>query len=339
MKRLHIIARQKAYLNTISQQLLEIFGDSIVLSSTTIQDMTKDLVSAQDIVVLSKEVLIGITRPFIPDSCPVILAKREVNIVATKKLMSLPKNQQILIINDTTEHAEETVNSLKDIFFEHEYSVYDSMSLIEPTTDWLVTPGEMELVPKGFTNVIDIGPRIVNFNTVLEIASYLDMNTSQTSLMNRFFKSQLVVAENYNTKQCLTNNMNTEQHSYDSTHTTDTDIQTQMKDRFSREMSSIIEKIEVHGFLDESLAILEIYQAGQKERESFGRSKVKSRLLDRGIVLTDQQLRLRLEVLHELDLVNVRKGRGGTKLSEKGKVFLRFISQLRTKYSIDAKNI
>lgn len=324
MKKLHIIARQKAYLNTISQQLLEIFGDNIVLSSTTVQDMTKDLVSAQDIVVLSKEVLIGITRPFIPDSCPVILAKREVNIVATKKLISLPKKQQILIINDTTEHAEETVNSLRNIFFEHEYSVYDSISLIEPTTDWLVTPGEMELVPKGFTNVIDIGPRIVNFNTVLEIAGYLDMNTNQTSLMNRFFKSQLVVAEKYNKKQYVTNDMSSEQHSYDSTFTTHADVQTQMKDQFSREMSLMIEKIEVHGFLDESLAILEIYQAGKKELESFGRSKVKSRLLDMGIVLTDQQLRLRLEVLHELGLVNVHKGRGGTKLSDKGEVFFAF---------------
>lgn len=324
MRKLHIIASQKAYLNTISFQLLEIFGDSIALSSTTVQDMTKDLVVENDIVVLSKEVLIGITRPFIPKSCPVILAKREVNIVATKKLLSLPKKQQILIINDTSEHAEETVNSLRNIFFEHEYSAYNSISSIEPTTDWLVTPGEIELVPKGFTNVIDIGPRIVDFNTILEISSYLDMNISQTSLMNRFFKSQLVVAEKYNNKQYLTTSLDHKEHSYEREHTTHHDGETQAKDRFSKDISLMIKKIEVHGFLDESLAILGIYRSGKKELKSFGRTKVKSRLLDMGITLTDQQLRLRLEVLNELGLVNVHKGRGGTKLSDKGEVFFDF---------------
>lgn len=321
MRKLHIIARQKAYLNTISNQLLEIFGDSITLSSTTVQDMTKDLVQKNDIVVLSKEVLIGITRPFIPGTCPVILAKREVNIVATKKLLSLPKKQQILIINDTPEHAVETVNSLRNIFFEHEYSAYDSINSIEPTTDWIVTPGEVELVPKGFTNVIDIGPRIVDFNTVLEISSYLDMNISQASLMNRFFKSQLVVSEKYNNEQYLNNSMdNSDDHDYKA----HKNIETQTKKHVSKEMSSMIEKIEIHGFLDESLAILRIYQSGKKELKSFGRLKVKSRLLDMGITLTDQQLRLRLEILHELGLVNVHKGRGGTKLSDKGEVFLDF---------------
>ncbi|ALS79589.1 hypothetical protein ACQKDD_07190 [Planococcus kocurii] len=325
MRKLHIIARQKAYLNTISNQLLEIFGDSITLSSTTVQDMTKDLVLKNDIVVLSKEVLIGITRPFIPETCPVILAKREVNIVATKKLLSLPKKQQILIINDTSEHAVETVNSLRNIFFEHEYSAYDSISSIEPTTDWIVTPGEIELVPKGFTNVIDIGPRIVDFNTVLEISSCLDMNISQASLMNRFFKSQLVVSEKYNNEQYLINSMDSNDgHSYDYEDKVHKNIETQKKHQGLKEMSSMIEKIEVHGFLDESLAILRIYQSGKKELKSFGRTKVKSRLLDMGINLTDQQLRLRLEILHELGLVNVQKGRGGTKLSDKGEVFLDF---------------
>ncbi|WP_438318005.1 hypothetical protein [Sporosarcina sp. FA9] len=330
MKKLHIVAIQKAYLNTISQQLLEIFGDSVELSSMTLQDMTMDLISEHDIVVLSKEVLIGITRPFIPGSCPIIIAKREVNIVATKKLLNMPKNQQILIINDTIEHAEETATSLRDIFFEHEYSTYDSISSIQPTIDWLVTPGEMELVPKGFTNVIDIGPRIVDFNTVVKIADYLDSNINQISLMNRFFKSQLVLAEEHCIIEGLKNNQTMMQQP--DVHA-NTDEHLQINGQFSEEMSLMIEKIEAHGFLDESLAILEVYQAGKKELESFGRSKVKLRLREVGIVLTDQQLRLRLEVLHELCLVNVRKGRGGTKLSDKGEAFFSFHRNIRDSQS------
>jgi len=282
----------------------------------TLQDMTMDLISGQDVVVLSKEVLIGITRPFIPASCPIIIANREVNLVQTQELLKLPAKQRILVINDTVEHAVETTKSLSDIYYEHEYIAYDPMNLIPEKIDWLVTPGEMELVPKEFTNVIDIGQRILDFNTVLELASILDDSRTRISLMNRFFKSQLSLAqktgvkgEQYSEKTLFPQ---PNKHAFD-------DEKLELSEE---NITSMIEKIEMHGFLEESLAILSVYNEGRKNFQSFGRAKVKSELQRSKINLTDQQLRLRLEVLQELNLVNVRKGRGGTKLSDKGEVFL-----------------
>jgi len=296
--------------------LLDIFGDVVEVSPKTLQDMTMDLISEQDVVVLSKEVLIGITRPFIPPSCPIIIANREVNLVQTQELLKLPAKQRILVINDTVEHAVETTKSLSDIYYEHEYIAYDPINLIPENIDWLVTPGEMELVPKEFTNVIDIGQRILDFNTVLELASILDDSRTRISLMNRFFKSQLSLAQKTRVKD--------EQYGektlfpQPNTHTFDDE-----KLELSEEkITSMIEKIEMHGFLEESLAILSVYNEGRKNFQSFGRAKVKSELQKFKINLTDQQLRLRLEVLQELNLVNVRKGRAGTKLSDKGEVFL-----------------
>lgn len=37
-----------------------------------------------------------------------------------------------------------------------------------------ITPGEKEIVPKNITNVLDIGNRILDINTILEIASASD---------------------------------------------------------------------------------------------------------------------------------------------------------------------
>ena len=130
MRKLHVISIQKSYLDIIVYQLAEIFGDKVELSAMTLQEMTDGVISEQDIVLLSKEILIGITRSFIPESCPIIIANREVNIIATKELHRLPKGQQILVINDTFEHAEETAISLENIYFEHEYIAYDPMDLI-----------------------------------------------------------------------------------------------------------------------------------------------------------------------------------------------------------------
>ena len=93
----------------------------------------------------------------------------------TKDLYKLPKGQQILVINDTIEHAVETAISLKNIYFEHDYIAYDPMDLMPSNIDWIITPGEMELVPREFENVIDIGPRTLDFKTVLETAKFHEM--------------------------------------------------------------------------------------------------------------------------------------------------------------------
>lgn len=48
---------------------------------------------------------------------------------------------------------------------------------------------------------------------------------------------------------------------------------------------------------------------------------------EKGCSLTDQQLRLRLETLNELNLLNVRIGRAGTTISMEGESFLKQFEQ------------
>ena len=87
-------------------------------------------------------------------------------------------------------------------------------------------------------------------------------------------------------------------------------------------IEDIIEKIEEHGFLDESIHVLNVMRAGKIKNESYGRRMMRTLLLENGCVLTDQQLRLRIEVLRNLGLLNVRKGRAGTTITSKGETFL-----------------
>lgn len=325
-KKVHVISIQESYLNIIAYQLLEILGDEIDLSALTIQQLTTDIIDKKDIVVLSKEILKGITRTFIPDSCPIIIASRDINIVNTKELLLLPKGKQILVVNDTMEHAEETAISLENIIFEHEYIAYDLIQPIPANVDVIVTPGELSLVPKHFDNVIDIGPRVLDFKTVLEIANCLDIEFGEFTLMNRYMKSQVSIAEKLKDQKNL--------HFEDSLRL-QSNARSLEYSRFNqefvlseKEIAAITEKVEEHGFLKESIEILTIYKEGKENFESFGRTKVKLRLRNIGIHFTDQQLRLRMEVLQEVGLINARQGRGGAKLSGKGELFLERYSEL-----------
>ncbi|WJY26192.1 MULTISPECIES: winged-helix domain-containing protein [Sporosarcina] len=317
MQKLHIISIQKEYLDIVAYQLFDIFGDKMELFPITLQQLTMETAAAGDLVVLSKEVLRGITSPFIPESCKVIVANREVNIAAAEKLTELPNGQQILIINDTMEHSEETVESLKHIFYEHSYRTYDPSGAIPANVDWIVTPGESELVPAVFENVIDIGPRTLDYRTVKQIAMELGSPIPELVLMNRYFKSQVTIAH----KAIKTGTQRERKPSGG----IEPDSWNNSKIVFTAEdIEMIKEKIERIGFLDESLMILEIYKDGKDAFELLGRAKVKDRLAERGIRLSDQQLRVRLEAMQEEKLINARIGRGGTRISERGESFLEF---------------
>ncbi|WP_342513112.1 winged-helix domain-containing protein [Sporosarcina sp. FSL K6-1522] len=318
--RLHVISVQEAYLTIIAYQLVDIFGEEIELVGTTLRELTMGAIEEQDVVLLSKEELRGITRPFIPESCPVIVAEREINIVGAKELLKLPKGQRILVISNTFEHAEGAAVSIENIYFEHEYTAYNPMDLIPQNVDLIVTLGEREHVPRQFDNVIDIGPRTLDLKTILTLADLLKSESNQFELMNRFFKSQLALAEKVNEQPRF---------QYDSTFVQREGAGFQVREQVEKDLPlsedllrEVIEKIEEHGFLEESLAILRIYQEGKRNYESFGRTKVKQALREDGILLSDQQLRLRLEVMQELGLVHARLGRGGTKLADKGEAFL-----------------
>ncbi|NNG01998.1 MAG: sigma-54-dependent Fis family transcriptional regulator [Desulfobacteraceae bacterium] len=85
---------------------------------------------------------------------------------------------------------------------------------------------------------------------------------------------------------------------------------------------AIIADIEKTGFLDESLLILSVYLEGKRRNTSYGRGLVHEKLGEKGLALSWQQLRLRLERLDQLGLLNVRMGRAGTTISRKGERFL-----------------
>ncbi|WP_224654081.1 hypothetical protein, partial [Escherichia coli] len=97
----------------------------------------------------------GVIRPFIPNGCKTIIAHREVNIANTKRLIDLPAGQKLLVVNDTLENAQETLDSLKNIFFTHTYYLDDENNpeqAIPADIDYIVTPGEMEFVPSRYSN-------------------------------------------------------------------------------------------------------------------------------------------------------------------------------------------
>ena len=306
--KIHIISIHEGYLTIISKQLELIFGDKAIISKLVVKDLDGDSISAEDIVILSRSILMGVIRPFIPKECKTIIAHREVNIANTKRLIDLPPGQKLLVINDTLENAQETMDSLKNIFFTHTYYLDDENNpdqAIPDDIDYIVTPGEMEFVPSRYSNVIDIGDRLLSYGTVWAIAEALEAGFSHEQMVNRYVKSQVSLAEPG------TVGVKSEKDSY-----------ADVASLSHSEILSINKKIEEHGFLKESIKILTIYAEGKAQLKTFGRVKLKRLLEEHDIYLSEQQIRLRLEVLQELGLLNARQGRSVTTITNLGESYL-----------------
>lgn len=306
--KIHIISIEEAYLTTISKQLELIFGDIALFSTLVVRDLNKDSIAENDIVILSRAILMGVTRHAIPKSCKTIVAHREVNIANTKQLIDLPPGQNILIVNDTLENAQESLDSLKNIFFTHKYYLDDETKpngILYEDIDYIVTPDEMDFVPSTFSNVINIGPRLLSYGTVWEIAELLGASITHEQLVNRYMKSQVSFAqlEVVGVRPSFGKRMEAPSLS-------------------EKNISAVDLKIEEHGFLQESLAILNLYAEGKAKLKTFGRLRLKSLLAEHDIILSEQQIRLRLEVLQELGLLNARQGRGGTTITNLGEDYL-----------------
>lgn len=548
-KRLVIIGIQEENLLHLKKQMVSIFGDMIAIKGLTLKELNYKSILPGDVVLLSAMEIQGLVKPFLPDSCVALVSKRSINIVNLKQLISREQDSRILVINDNHNNTMQTLDSLRSILPNHTYYPYIAQQKMPVNIDFVITPGETNLIPAGYLKTLDIGPRIIAIETLMELKKYFHLKITDALLMQLYIKTMVYLTEENGEKDTVTihsqnqhrtfnqlstkssgllstikvasriaqtskaihiegevgsgkqmlaemlhnasffsaepfyvyncadkdlalmneelfgrmdngregivnqitsgtlylknidqlpyspqgklfnfmetlegntqttrvriitssiNNLNdlfqrelirTNIYSYLSPYVlkmpplserkedipgliddfkrhfkkTDLQFSTSVMNAFyhydwpgnvrelynvisycvclhescikleslplffkgiqrnvedngkeneTLNMQQIIDGIEQHGFLSESIRLLQIYQTGKIQNESYGRGKMKSLLAESNFILTDQQLRLRIEVLNKLGLLNVRIGRAGTTISEKGERFL-----------------
>ncbi|WP_019119836.1 sigma 54-interacting transcriptional regulator [Brevibacillus massiliensis] len=197
-KILTIISIQDEFLSIISKQLAEIAGDQVRIRPISVKHLAKETIAEGETVLVPSSFLLPLIRPFLPQGVACIVAKRGLNFVNMRELLASGKGKNILVVNDTKLHTDETVAALREIVFEHNYYAYDPGSPIPEQIDFVVTPGERQLVPEGPMKVIDIGYRILSFETICEILEALGLGYELFVMVNRYMKS-LVALSNEST--------------------------------------------------------------------------------------------------------------------------------------------
>ena len=104
----------------------------------------------------------------------IVVAERTMLNQNIDQVLSLPRNERILLVNDSDESTREAMNQMKKIGFDFLHLVPYYPGCKPPDTDIkiAVTPGEIDKVPPGIDAVYNIGPRSLDFSAIVRILTY-----------------------------------------------------------------------------------------------------------------------------------------------------------------------
>jgi transcriptional regulator with PAS, ATPase and Fis domain len=176
MKRLVVISGSEATRRELAGQLEELFDHSVRIESYA-TDLGLPRKIKQALVLLTSSLVLDECKDHLDASCQVMIAKRTLNFAHLDKLYALPEGSSLLIVNDVKDTADEVVELLKKIgFTNYRYQAFYPGCPAEGLSyDYIITPGELSCAPPNASQVIDIGPRILDITTIVEVVKSLEM--------------------------------------------------------------------------------------------------------------------------------------------------------------------
>jgi len=195
-RKLVIIAIQEVYAQKMSNQIKIVFGNLVSVRAMTIKELKSDTIESDEIVLLSGKFIEPLVKSFIPPNTRYFVVKRGINFLMINKLLSLPSGSRILVVNDTKGNTDEVVEELRENITKHQYIPYYPDAQFPESIDYVVTPGERAMIPGGIKNIIDLGHRIIDISTVIELYNLLDTKLSYSMICKRYMKSLFSLIDN-----------------------------------------------------------------------------------------------------------------------------------------------
>ena len=183
MKEIAVVVSKKSSIslaNTIKQDLIEVFDDYININIYVLDTMNKaDEIKADAILTMISS-LVPDVKNYVKDIKKIIAVTRTISKEAMDKIYDIPKNSNVLVVNDTLETTYETVtllyqlgvNSLNFIPY-----IKNNTNLKEFET--AITPGQKHRVPGEIKTVVDLGNRKLDTQTFFNLFNLLNINNDK----------------------------------------------------------------------------------------------------------------------------------------------------------------
>lgn len=212
-----VAASQKASL-TIKGQLERLIGSFMNFKAFSLSEWEQQT-SHFPLILISTEKFIKYIVPKVKSQTDFLIIRRTLSRRALEKILEIPKGKKVLIVNDHVESVEETIALLYELGINHLDFVpyYPNYSPQMENIEIAITPNEIELVPKNVKYIVNMGERMVDVNTVINILTRLDLFDSKTynlipnyseEIVSRYYGLQTTLSDLEDTRSILLQTMN-----------------------------------------------------------------------------------------------------------------------------------
>ncbi|WP_081775670.1 PAS domain-containing protein [Fusobacterium perfoetens] len=179
MKKIIILTDFKGELSLdLKNTLKKIFENYVIIENLYLNSIKENDIIDGDVILFMLENRFEKYSHHIKNKENVIIISRTIKKEVLKKLEVLPKDEPILVVNDFYE----TTLQLTSLLYRTKYKYLKLISYNEKEKKdlsyikYAITPGIKEKVPKGITNIIDLGVRVLDLFTIISIANKLKLN-------------------------------------------------------------------------------------------------------------------------------------------------------------------
>lgn len=187
------IAVATYYLNAAKfygDQLKYFFGEYVDIETFCFYDRTIEKGIEADIIVIPSVTIFEAVKKYLLNDGEIIIAQRTLTKNSFDKIKRLSEGVKGILVNVSAEMALETISLIYQLGARHiELSPYHPGMKEIPNVDIAITPGESKYVPENITNVIDLGDRVLDISTIMDIAVKLGINHNNLkNKISKYFK-------------------------------------------------------------------------------------------------------------------------------------------------------
>ncbi len=179
-RKIDLISREEKTARALVKQLESLLGDFISFVPYA-QKRWLESSGTSDTVIVSTHILAHAVAQRTGPETEIIILRRTLLRESWEKVLEISQGTELMLVNDERDAAMETIALLYELGARHiiPIPVYPGMESY-PALDIALTPGEKRHVPEGVEKVIDIGDRVVDVSTLVDILTRFDLFNNET---------------------------------------------------------------------------------------------------------------------------------------------------------------
>lgn len=176
------------------EQLKEFIPDSFIIEAYASEEAISPVIKCDLLIISSVSMKNELDHMNIKYDCAdIIICERSINFDYIDQIASIPVNEEVLLVNDDHDTTDSSINDLIELGLNHiKYNPYYPGIQNYKKLKIAITPGEPDKVPSCVTKVINMGPRMIDINTLYSIMVKLKLVHRDTTFITKKYMEKII---------------------------------------------------------------------------------------------------------------------------------------------------